>query len=114
MSAGHAYVYQIYGLHFCLNVVTRKQGTPEAVLIRAIEPIEGLSYMKKRRPAAKREADLTNGPGKLCAALGIDKSFDASLLNEAPVYIEEPPADQPIVKRSQAAAVLHCAKPVCF
>ena len=104
MKAGHAYVYQIYGLHFCLNVVTRKQGTPEAVLIRAIEPLEGLSYMKKRRPAAKRDFDLTNGPGKVCAALGIDKSFDASLLDEAPLYIEEPAADALRNKRLQIIA----------
>jgi DNA-3-methyladenine glycosylase len=68
---GIAYVYFIYGVHWCVNAVTRPADQPSAVLIRALEPIDGLELMRRRRPAAKRDVDLTNGPGKLCQALGI-------------------------------------------
>src|SRR5688572_32890851 len=65
---GTSYVYFIYGVHWCFNVVTRDVGLPGAVLVRAIEPLSGLDLMSSRRPAARRDVDLTNGPGKLCAA----------------------------------------------
>lgn len=68
---GIAYVYFIYGVHWCVNAVTRAVDEPSAVLIRALEPLSGLELMRRRRPAAKRDVDLTNGPGKLCQALGI-------------------------------------------
>lgn len=71
---GLCYVYFTYGMHFCVNVVTREKGIGEAVLIRAIEPLEGLETMKRRRPSTKL-TDLTNGPAKLCKALAIDRSF---------------------------------------
>jgi DNA-3-methyladenine glycosylase len=73
---GHAYVYFTYGNHYCLNVVTRREGVPEAVLIRALAPIDGLAVMRRRRRAAKSDRDLTNGPGKLTQALGIDRRLD--------------------------------------
>jgi DNA-3-methyladenine glycosylase len=68
---GSAYVYRIYGMYWCANVVTRPAGLASAVLIRAVEPIRGIEQMWARRPAARREADLTSGPGRLCDALGI-------------------------------------------
>jgi DNA-3-methyladenine glycosylase len=85
---GTAYVYFIYGMYYQFNVVTNLKETPHAILIRALEPVEGMEVMLARRPV-KRDRDLTNGPGKLCAAMGFDRSYDrADLLGER-VWIEE-------------------------
>ncbi len=70
-APGHAYVYRIYGIHHCLNTVTEPDGQPGAVLIRAMFPQEGLEIMRDRR-GVRTDAHLTDGPGKLCAALAID------------------------------------------
>jgi DNA-3-methyladenine glycosylase len=72
--SGHAYVYFTYGMHYCLNVVCGPVGYGTAVLIRAVEPITGQALMSDRR-AGRSGAELTNGPAKLCQALGIDKSL---------------------------------------
>lgn len=69
-EAGLSYVYFIYGVHFCFNVVTIGRDHPEAVLIRALEPIEGIAFMQRRRLSTK---NLCNGPGKLCQALLIGR-----------------------------------------
>jgi len=69
---GIAYIYFIYGMYWCINAVTRAEGEPSAVLIRALEPLKGIPLMRTRRPSARTARDLTNGPGKLCLALGID------------------------------------------
>ncbi len=68
---GHAYVYVIYGVHHCLNVVTEREGFPAAVLIRALEPLMGVEMMRELR-GGRPDVELTNGPGKLCQALAID------------------------------------------
>ena len=75
---GHAYVYLIYGMYHCFNVVTQRKGYPAAVLIRALEPMEGLSFMRDRRGrvGARDPRKLTSGPGRLCQALAIDQSHD--------------------------------------
>lgn len=85
--AGTSYVYFIYGVHWCFNAVTRTQGLPSAVLVRALEPLAGLDAMRSRRIAARRDTDLTNGPGKLCAALGIGARHNALPLQDPPVVI---------------------------
>jgi DNA-3-methyladenine glycosylase len=82
---GTAYVYFIYGMHWCVNAVTREDGFGSAVLIRALEPMDGLDLMRRRRPKARRDRDLCSGPGKLCAALGIDRSRDGSALQSGPL-----------------------------
>lgn len=87
LDGGHAYVYFTYGMHWCVNVVTQEADIAEAVLLRAAEPVRGIHEMRERRPKAKRDYDLMNGPGKLCAALAIDKSLDGESLRGTRLYI---------------------------
>ena len=84
---GIAYVYFIYGAHWCFNAVTREEGHGSAVLVRAVEPVTGIALMRERRGNVRRDVDLTNGPGKLCQALGIDGSLDGSRLTERPLRV---------------------------
>ncbi len=85
---GTAYVYFVYGMYYQFNVVTNLSEIPHAVLVRGLEPLEGLELMRKRRPG-QADHNLTNGPGKLCLALGIDRQLDdADLLGDR-VWIEE-------------------------
>ena len=86
---GTSYVYFIYGMYWCFNAVTREEGLPSAVLVRALEPLDGLALMHKRRPRIESDVELANGPGKLCAALGIDGSMSARSLQRKPVIIRE-------------------------
>ena len=94
--AGRLYVYRSYGIHWCANVVCGCDGQGSALLIRAIEPTEGISEMWADRPKARREIDLGSGPGKLCAALGINVShYGADLLDATSVVrlVEGPAID---------------------
>jgi DNA-3-methyladenine glycosylase len=88
-TGGHAYVYLCYGMHNLFNVVTNKAGKAEAVLIRALEPLDGLGVMKKRRGDLKNPFHLTSGPGRLTKALGIDRNFNGKSLLNSDVWIED-------------------------
>ena len=88
-EGGYAYIYLIYGMHYCMNVVCNQIEIPEVVLIRALEPIEGIEIMKKRRNTDKL-LNLCSGPGKLCAAMGIGKEQYGTDLCGDELYIEEP------------------------
>jgi DNA-3-methyladenine glycosylase len=70
-DGGHAYVYRIYGLHFCVNAIAGKAGEPGCVLLRALEPVTGLAVMARRRGLDPASREIANGPGKLTRALGI-------------------------------------------
>ncbi len=85
-SAGRVYVYQIYGMHYCVNVVSSPMGTGEAVLIRALEPVEGMELMHKRRKVTKL-GDLCKGPGRLVQAMGITQAMNGIKLIDSPLYI---------------------------
>ena len=88
-NGGIAYVYLCYGLHHLFNVVTNIEGIPHAVLIRAGEPIEGISHMLDRRKKSKLEKTITNGPGSLCGALGITISHNKISLNSSLIWLAE-------------------------
>ncbi len=88
-ESGHAYVYLIYGMYYCMNVVTNVVNTPQAVLIRAIEPVDGIELMTKRRNGKKLK-ELCNGPGKLCIAMDINKENNGMDLTRNQLYIEYP------------------------
>lgn len=90
--AGVSYVYFTYGNHHCLNIVTDKEGIPGAVLIRALEPVSGVSTMERRRSGRGRfetfpYEQLTNGPGKLTQAFGITRDYSGMDLTQGPFYV---------------------------
>lgn len=88
-DGGHAYVYFVYGLHHCVNVVAGAPGNPVAVLIRALEPADGIETMFARRRAARRATDLCSGPAKLCQALAITRALDgADLVRGRAITVE--------------------------
>jgi DNA-3-methyladenine glycosylase len=91
--SGYTYVYFIYGVYYCLNIVTEAVDHPSAVLIRAVEPIEGVELMKRRRRTAELR-NLASGPGKLCQAFAIDESLNGTDICGKILYVEgrgEPP-----------------------
>jgi len=97
-ESGHAYVYFIYGMHFCLNVVTEAEGIGAAVLLRALRPVSGLEVMRRNRGESRAltDAALCRGPGNLCRALGIDRTWNGLDLCAPDAPLRICPADGPI------------------
>ena len=88
-EGGISYIYLCYGMHSLFNIVTNNKGIPEAILIRAIKPIDGISMMCKRRNMKEKSYNLTNGPGKLSQALGITKKLNRQSLHGDDICLED-------------------------
>lgn len=101
---GMAYVFLIYGMYPCFNVVTREKGRPEVVLVRALQPSLGLDLMRVRR-GVMPEHKLANGPGKLCRALGITLADYGRDLTDSPLFIR--PAETPLEAPIEASKRVH-------
>ena len=93
---GHAYVYFIYGMYECLNIVAEPEGHPGCVLIRALEPVAGTELMHGRRPAARRPEDLASGPAKLTMSMGITRALNGADLTRGALTVHEPPTPRHI------------------
>ena len=107
---GHAYVYLIYGMYECLNVVAEPEGSPGCVLIRALEPLDGIPRMRRRRPGAHDIENLANGPGKLTLALGISRRYNGADLTAGPLTIHAPAmTETPRIGVSPRIGIRHCA-----
>lgn len=87
-EGGFSYIYFIYGMHHCFNIVANIAGKPEAILVRALEPVDGIDIMKTRR-GTQNEINLCNGPGKLCQAMGLDMGYYGADLCGDKLFIEE-------------------------
>lgn len=107
---GHAYVYFVYGMHECLNLVAEPDGTPGCVLLRALEPLAGVGIMRRRRPGARSIAELANGPGKLTAAMGITRRLYGADVTAGPLLVrglrEEPSFEIAVTPR---IGIRHCS-----
>lgn len=120
--AGIAYVYFTYGMHHCFNVVCASAGDPQAVLVRALEPVEGLARMREHRAGAgasdggargpaMKERMLCSGPARLCEAMRIDRAMDGHDLNRAgAVWIGEPSGEEPAVRMERGERVRRAAR----
>ncbi len=86
---GTVYIFFIYGMYYQFNVVAGAVGTPHAILIRAVEPVDGIEIMRERRGREMKDTNLTSGPGKLCIALGIDKTFNNEDLLGKQIWLED-------------------------
>jgi len=93
---GHAYVYTIYGVYECLNLVAEPGGRPGCVLLRAVEPVAGIEIMRQRRPAAKKIEDLASGPGRLTMAMGITRAHYGTDVTRGALVVREPRQPRPV------------------
>lgn len=105
---GHAYVYFIYGMYECLNIVAEPSGKPGCVLIRAIEPLDGMDIMRARRPKALKPEALASGPGRLTLAMGITRALNGADVTKGPLLIEDAGAKPDIVTTTRIG-ITHCA-----
>ena len=88
-KGGYTYVYLCYGMHYLFNIVTNREAVPEAVLIRALEPLQGVDEMVIRRGKIINPYHLTSGPGKLTKAMGIDRKLNGKYLTDDEVWVED-------------------------
>ena len=106
---GHAYVYFIYGMYECLNIVAEPEGQAGCVLIRALEPVAGIPIMRRRRPKAKGLEDLASGPGKLTLAMGITRKLNGADLTKSALQVrrlkDEPSLEVEVTPR---IGITHC------
>ncbi len=86
---GHAYIYFIYGMYYCFNVVTREEGVGEAILIRSLEPLGGIELMKKRRQHKTPTSNLCNGPAKLVRSMGIEHNYNDRNITKGDFFISD-------------------------
>ena len=107
---GHAYVYLIYGVYECLNLVSEPVGRAGCVLVRAVEPVSGLERMRKRRPAARRIEDLCSGPGKLTLAMGITRALNGAPVTRGELTVRALAAAEPVeIAISPRIGITQCA-----
>jgi DNA-3-methyladenine glycosylase len=107
---GHAYVYFIYGMYECLNLVAEPEGQSGCVLIRALEPAIGLEIMQRRRPAARKQEDLASGPGKLTLALEITRAQNGADVTRGSLVVRAPAAPRKIeIAASPRIGITKCA-----
>ena len=107
---GHAYVYFIYGMYECLNIVAEPDGQPGCVLIRALQPVAGIDLMRQRRPSARKVEDLASGPGKLTLALAITRAQYGVDMTRGSLVVRQPEkiGTNPI-EVTQRIGIRHCA-----
>jgi len=107
---GHAYVYFIYGMYECLNLVAEWEGSPGCVLIRAIEPLAGIETMQRRRPRARTLRDLASGPGRLTLALGITRAQNGVDVTRGSLTVRSPKQDEPFqIEVTPRIGIRQCA-----
>ncbi len=108
---GHAYVYLIYGMYECLNLVADLDGAAGCVLLRALEPVAGVERMRERRPRARRLEDLASGPGRLTLAMGITRAHNGLDVTRGALVVREPFGAQPIqIAVTERIGIRHCAE----
>jgi DNA-3-methyladenine glycosylase len=108
---GHAYVYFIYGMYECLNLVAEPEGTPGCVLIRALQPLAGIGIMQRRRPKARSVEELANGPGKLTEALGITRRHYGADVTRGPLTVRRLEQERPFeILTTSRIGIRHCAE----
>ncbi len=107
---GHAYVYFIYGMYECLNLVAEPEGKPGCVLIRALEPVDGIGLMRRRRPAARRLEDRASGPGKLTLAMGISRALNGADVTRGPLVVRHAPEERRLeIEVTPRVGIRQCA-----
>jgi DNA-3-methyladenine glycosylase len=107
---GHAYVYFIYGMYQCLNLICEPDGTPGCVLVRALEPLAGIEIMRSRRPGARKVEDLASGPGKLTMALAITLQHNGADVTRGSLVVREPVEPRPFeVQVTPRIGISQCA-----